>query len=77
MAPQILSHAGHTPRIAADAFVAPGACLIGDVELGARSSVWFGSVVRGDVCHVRIGQDTNLQDGTVVHVARAGIPTGR
>ena len=46
--------------------------MIGDVEIGADSSVWFGCVVRGDVNVVRIGERTNLQDGTVVHVAKEG-----
>jgi len=52
-----------------------GATLIGDVELGEGSSVWPGVVVRGDVCHVRIGARTNLQDGTVVHVTTDTHPT--
>lgn len=58
------------PRIAADVFVAPGACVIGDVEIGAGSSVWFQCAVRGDVSAIRIGRNVNLQDGTVVHVSR-------
>ena len=60
------------PRIADRVFIAPGAAVIGDVEIGAGSSVWFGCVVRGDVNVVRIGERTNLQDGTVVHVAKEG-----
>lgn len=66
---------GKIPQVAAEAFVAPGARVIGDVEIGPGSSVWFGCVVRGDVCHVCIGAGSNLQDGSIVHVARAGVPT--
>jgi carbonic anhydrase/acetyltransferase-like protein (isoleucine patch superfamily) len=55
--------------------VAPGAVLVGDVEVGAQASVWFGCVVRGDVCHVRIGARTNFQDGSISHVSRAGRAT--
>ncbi len=56
------------PRIDPSAFVAPGATLIGDVELGPESSIWYGCVLRGDMNRIRIGARTNLQDGTVVHV---------
>jgi carbonic anhydrase/acetyltransferase-like protein (isoleucine patch superfamily) len=63
------------PSVATDAFVAPGAVLVGDVEIAALASVWFGCVVRGDVCHVRIGARTNLQDGSIIHVSRAGLAT--
>ncbi|GIX17334.1 MAG: gamma carbonic anhydrase family protein [Rhodothalassiaceae bacterium] len=58
------------PRIAEDVFIAPGAQVIGDVEIGAGSSLWYNVVVRGDVCHIRIGRGTNIQDGSVVHVTR-------
>jgi gamma-carbonic anhydrase len=70
-----LPYREHRPRVAPDAFVAPGAVLIGDVEIGALASVWFGCVVRGDVCHVRIGARTNFQDGSIIHVSRAGLAT--
>jgi len=59
-----------TPRIAEDVFIAPGAQVIGDVEIGPGSSVWFNCVLRGDVNFIRIGARTNIQDGTVVHVSR-------
>lgn len=75
MEPLVLRYLDQRPRIAPDAFVAPGVVVIGDVEIGAQASVWFGSVVRGDVCHVRIGARTNLQDGTIVHVTRSGLAT--
>lgn len=66
---------GKLPMIDPVAFVAPGASVIGDVEIGPDSSVWFGCVVRGDVNSVRIGARTNIQDGTVVHVTRYTGPT--
>ncbi|MBN8222778.1 MAG: gamma carbonic anhydrase family protein, partial [Spirochaetes bacterium] len=56
------------PRIASDAWIAPGADVIGDVTLGAESSVWYGSIVRGDVHSIRIGKQTNIQDLSVIHV---------
>ncbi len=56
------------------AWVAPGAVVIGDVEIGEDSTVWFGSVVRGDVHHIRIGARTNLQDHCVVHVTSGLFP---
>jgi gamma-carbonic anhydrase len=64
-----------SPSVHADAFLAPTAVVIGDVEIGAESSVWFGTVVRGDVEPIRIGRRTNLQDMTVVHVTGGRGPT--
>ena len=55
-------------KIHPSAFVAPGALLMGDVTLGADASVWYGAVLRGDMAPIVIGAETNLQDGTVVHV---------
>src|SRR5580698_10621199 len=68
------------PKIDPSAFVAPGAVIIGDVEIGPESSVWFGCVLRGDVNYIRVGSRTNIQDGTVIHTAsglqpaRMGVP---
>ena len=64
----ILSFGGKSPRIDASAFVAPGAKLIGDVEIGADSSIWYNCVLRGDVNRIRIGARSNIQDGSVIHV---------
>lgn len=64
----ILPYRGVQPTIAADVFVAPTAAIIGDVHVGAGSSVWFGAVLRGDVHRIRIGEGTNIQDGVVGHV---------
>lgn len=56
------------PQVADDVFVAPGAALVGDVELRESVSVWFGCVLRGDVNRVEVRERSNLQDGTVVHL---------
>lgn len=71
----ILPFDEHRPQIAADAFIAPNATVIGDTVIGARSSVWFGCTLRGDVNSIRVGSETNIQDGTVVHVTRAKFGT--
>ncbi|MDE1901139.1 MAG: gamma carbonic anhydrase family protein [Alphaproteobacteria bacterium] len=72
--PKIIPYRGVTPKIHPTAFIAPGAVIIGDVEIGPESSVWFGCVIRGDVNRVRIGARTNIQDGTVIHVASGEQP---
>ena len=59
---------GVRPRIADDAWVAPDATVIGDVWLGARSTIWFKCLVRGDTNRIRIGDRTNIQDGSILHV---------
>jgi gamma-carbonic anhydrase len=71
----VLAYGGQRPVIAADAFIAPGATVIGNVRIANQASIWFGCVVRGDVCHIEIGARTNLQDSTIVHVSRNGTPT--
>ena len=64
----LLSFKDKAPNIKSDCFIAPNATIIGDVEIGAQSSVWFGTVIRGDVFHIRIGCNTNIQDNSVIHV---------
>jgi carbonic anhydrase/acetyltransferase-like protein (isoleucine patch superfamily) len=64
-----------TPKIGNDTFVAETAVVIGDVEVGSRSSLWYGVVLRGDVHHIRIGDDVSVQDNTVVHVTSGRHPT--
>ena len=59
---------GVFPRVAADAFIAPTAAVIGDVEIGAEASVWFHCVLRGDMNLIRVGARSNIQDGTIIHV---------
>jgi carbonic anhydrase/acetyltransferase-like protein (isoleucine patch superfamily) len=63
------------PKIHESAFIAESAALIGDVEIGENSSVWFGSILRGDVNFIRIGARTNVQDACVIHVDSGGHPT--
>ena len=64
-----------TPKIHTSVFVADSAIVIGDVEIDEESSVWFGSVVRGDVNYIRIGARTNIQDHTIIHVNTGTHPT--
>ncbi len=63
------------PRIHETAFIAENAVIIGDVEIGAESSVWYGSILRGDVNYIRIGERTNIQDTSVIHVSTKTHPT--
>ena len=65
---------GVRPQIADGVWIAPGASVLGRVKLGRNVSVWFGAVLRGDVEDIVIGDDTNIQDGTVIH-ADPGKPT--
>ncbi|MEM6903565.1 MAG: gamma carbonic anhydrase family protein, partial [Pseudomonadota bacterium] len=65
----ILPYQGIWPKISQHAFIASTAVIIGDVEIGAGSSIWYGCVLRGDVNVIRVGENTNIQDGTVVHVS--------
>lgn len=70
----MLPFRGCSPRIDPRAWLAPGAVVAGDVTIGPDTSVWFGTVVRGDVHAIRIGARTNLQDHCVVHVTRDRFP---
>lgn len=71
----IRAFGGKAPRFADSVWVADGAVIIGDVEIGPESSVWFGAVLRGDVNHIRVGARTNLQDYSVLHVTSGTHPT--
>jgi carbonic anhydrase/acetyltransferase-like protein (isoleucine patch superfamily) len=64
----ILPYKGVFPKVDESVFIAPGAWVIGDVVIGERSSVWFNTIVRGDVHYIRIGSETNIQDNSVLHV---------
>lgn len=66
---------GRLPVVDASAYIDPSAQVIGDVVIGAESSVWMNVVIRGDVHHIRIGRRSNVQDGTVVHVMNDTHPT--
>jgi carbonic anhydrase/acetyltransferase-like protein (isoleucine patch superfamily) len=70
----IVSYRGLTPKIHPSVFVAEGAHIIGDVEIGKDSSVWFNVVIRGDVHFIRIGEATNIQDNAVLHVTHKASP---
>lgn len=71
--PHVIALDGATPRVDPAATVLPGATVVGDVVLGARANVWYGAVVRGDDTSIEVGEDTNLQDGVIVH-ADPGFP---
>ncbi|HYI40887.1 MAG TPA: gamma carbonic anhydrase family protein [Allosphingosinicella sp.] len=75
---KLISFGGKAPRVDPTAFVAPGAVLIGDVEIGPEASIWYNCVLRGDVNAIRVGARTNVQDGSVLHVdsPRPGNPSG-
>lgn len=62
---------GKTPRIAPTAFISESAYIVGDVEIGEYSSVWPGAVIRGDVCSIKIGCHTHVQDNAVIHADEA------
>jgi carbonic anhydrase/acetyltransferase-like protein (isoleucine patch superfamily) len=62
------------PAIENDVFIADGVCIIGDVKIGTGSSLWYNAVLRGDVSHIEVGKNTNIQDGAVVHTSRTNGP---
>ncbi len=70
----IRAYKGTRPTIHPSVFVEASAQVIGDVEIGEGSSVWFNAVIRGDVHTIRIGQRTNIQDGCLLHVTRTTFP---
>ncbi len=75
--PQSYEFLDRSPRVATSAFVAQSADVIGDVEIGENASVWYQCVLRGDINRIAIGANSNVQDGTVIHVAdRAGTVVG-
>lgn len=65
--PLIKSVRNFTPKIGDDCYLADNATIIGDVEIGNQCSIWFNTVLRGDVNSIRIGNRVNIQDGTVIH----------
>ncbi|MFW5741744.1 MAG: gamma carbonic anhydrase family protein [Spirochaetota bacterium] len=70
----LYSYGDTTPTVAASAFVATGAVIVGDVVLGEHASVWFNCTVRGDVHSIRIGEATNIQDNSMLHVTHETHP---
>jgi carbonic anhydrase/acetyltransferase-like protein (isoleucine patch superfamily) len=71
----LIAYRGILPQVAVDAYVAPTATVIGDVQIGSEAGIWFGVILRGDVNAIHIGRRTNLQDGTIVHVTSGTHPT--
>jgi gamma-carbonic anhydrase len=69
----LLPFNGVSPTVADDAFVAPGAMVIGDVTIEAGASVWYNAVLRGDIAPIHLGRGSNVQDGSVLHVDE-GVP---
>ena len=63
------------PLVHNEAFVADGVCLVGDVKVGPGSNIWYNAVLRGDVSHIEVGRNTNIQDGAIVHTSRIHGPT--
>lgn len=70
----LLPYKGIVPRLGRDVFIAPGAWVIGDVVIGDGSSVWFNTLVRGDVHFIRVGAHTNIQDNSTLHVTGEKFP---
>lgn len=68
----LYTYRGRSPKVAPDAWVAPTASVIGDVEIASGASVWFGATVRGDMSYVRIGPRTSVQDNCVIHTEADG-----
>ncbi len=68
----ILSFNGKVPKIGNNVFIAPTATIVGDVEIGDGTSIWYGTVVRGDSSFIRIGKNTNIQDNSTIHTDTAG-----
>src|SRR3954470_12175673 len=66
---------GVTPKVAPDAFIAPTAAVIGDVEIGSETGVWVHCLVRADLQFIHIGARTNSQDGAIIHVDSGGFST--
>ncbi len=70
----IVSYRSFKPKIHPSVYIAEGAHIIGDVEIEKESSIWFNAVIRGDINFIRIGERTNVQDGSVLHVTHATYP---
>ncbi|MBU2446803.1 MAG: hypothetical protein KJ666_14695, partial [Bacteroidetes bacterium] len=64
------SYNGKEPKIGENVLIAPGVKIIGDVEIGNNSSIWFNSVLRGDINYIKIGTFTNIQDNSVIHLTK-------
>ena len=69
---QLIEYEGKSPVLSKEVFLAPGSKIIGDVFIGSKTSIWYNCVIRGDVNYIKIGDNTNIQDGTVIHVSSNG-----
>lgn len=74
MIPGLIAYRNKFPQLGADVYIAPGAWVIGDVVIGDRASIWFNTVVRGDENYIHIGEDTNIQDNSVLHITGERFP---
>jgi len=70
----IVEYKGKHPKVASNAFIAENAMVIGDVEIGQNTNIWFYSIVRGDLNYIRIGSNCNIQDACVLHVGKNLFP---
>ena len=78
MEDKIFTYKKKTPIIKKNVFIAEGSKIIGDVEINEASSIWYNCVLRGDVNYIKVGKNTNIQDGTIIHVSSYGFSaTGR
>lgn len=73
--PTLLPHDDKSPSLAADCRIAPNVVVVGDVTVGAEASLWWGVIIRGDDNYVKIGQRSNIQDGSIIHVTLKDYPT--
>ena len=71
----LLEYKGKWPKLGERVYIAGGTYVIGDVEIGDHSSIWFNCVLRGDVGEITVGENTNLQDGSIVHVTEGEADT--
>jgi carbonic anhydrase/acetyltransferase-like protein (isoleucine patch superfamily) len=74
--PLILPYLGTTPQIDPSAWISPTSTIIGNVKIGANCSIWFGTIIRGDVNAILIGEGVNIQDGVICHVLNDTAPLG-
>lgn len=77
MSKRIIPYRNISPNISDKALIADNATITGDVTIGDNASIWYGTVIRGDVAPIRIGSGTNIQDNSVIHVSRANHPTNK
>lgn len=72
---KLVPYKGNTPKIHKSTYIADGVVIAGEVAIGTNTGIWFNSVLRGDVAPITIGNNTNIQDGSIVHTSRFDGPT--